>query len=351
MPTYIVPGPDGKEYDVDAADPGEAGKKLHMHLQGEANTRAQSEFSDAPVWAKPFMAADDLARTTADTLSFGLLDKMLGPQAQMETAARRSRMGGADVAGDIAAGMAIPTGAPAAIARVGGGPIVRGVTGLLTGGASGAAQGGLAAAGHDQPVGPGMIQGALAGTGGQAIGQAVGGVVNPAAKLIKGVDDSLPAASTKNVPGKAPNPARRVEARAAEAEKQGGTARDYKESFKEMNTGKLPQSVLDARQNIVFGDTGTKAANLVSSLATKAAAGALPMGLHSVPAGIGMAVGLPALGAAAKFAANQGTKESVDALRRQLLSIPKFQGPLSKQMVDRISRMSRAELLSAMSED
>jgi hypothetical protein len=352
MATYTVPGPDGKEYEVDAGDPVEADKLLREHFQEQANTKAKSEFADAPVWAKPFMAADDVMRVGADAVTMGMLDKMLGPQAQIETAARRSRMGGADIGADVLGSMALPTGVPGMIAKIGGGPIVRGITGLLGGGVSGGVQGGISAAGHDQPIGPGVVQGVLGGAGGQAVAQTIAPVVNKGAKLIRGVDDSLPAATTANVPGKAPNPARRVENAAYEAEKAGGSGADYVRTFKEMNQKKLPADVLGDIEGITKGDIGTKVAKGVARTAKAVGLPGLAVGVHSsIPSLIAASVASPAVGAAANFAANQGTKEGVEMLRRKLLKMPKFEGPVTKEMVEKMSRANRGAFRSVLDEE
>jgi len=304
------------------------------------------------MWAKPLMAADDVMRVGADAVSMGMLDKMLGPQAQIETAARRSRMGGADIGADILGSMALPTGVPSMIAKIGGGPIVRGITGLLGGGASGAVQGGVSAAGHDEPIGPGAVQGMLGGAGGQAVAGAVAPVVNTGVKKVLGLTDNLPPPTTKNVPGKAPNPAKRVENAAYEAEKAGGKGSDYVRTFKEMNQGRLPPDVVDDIQTITRGDIGTKAAKGISKVAYASGIPGLAVGVHSsIPSLIAASVAAPAVGAAANFAANQGTKEGVEMLRRKLLKLPKIEGPVSKDMVEKMSRANRGAFRSVLDEE
>jgi len=335
----------GKEYDVTADDPAHAAKLVDEHIQQSANTKAQTEFKDAPTWAKPFMAVDDLARTTADSLTFGGIDKLIGGDAAVETAARRSRMGGADIAGDVVAGMAVPTGVPAAVARVGGGPIVRGVTGLLTGTGTGAVTGGLQAAGHDRPVVEGAVEGGIGGAVGQAVGGAIRGGANKIAKWWQGASDTLPPPSTANVPGKAPNPARRVENAAYEAEKAGGTQAQTIAAFKDMNQKKLPADVLADIRNITHKDLGTKAADLTSKLGYGMGGAAPFTGFHSVPLAVAQAVTGPAIGASAKFASRQGTSEAVEQLRRKLLKIPKFEGPLSKKNAELIARGVRSGII------
>ena len=345
MATYQVTTPEGK-FQVEAETPEEANVEVKKLLQEEANTKSKTEFSEAPVWAKPFIAADDLARTTADTLTWGGLDRLIGGDAAQETAARRSRMGGADIAGDVVAGMAVPTGVPAAVARIGGGPVVRGITGLLGGAASGGAQGATSAALHDEPVAPGAAQGILGGSIGQAVAGAVKGVVNPISKWWKGVDDTLPPPTTKNVPGKAPNPARRVENAAYMADKAGGTQAQTIAAFKEMNQNKLPTDVLADIRTITHKDLGTRSADLASSAAFKGAGAAPITGFHSIPMAMALTAGLPMAGYAAKAASGQGTSEAVEKLRRKLLKIPKYEGPISKEQAELIARATRSGIMS-----
>jgi hypothetical protein len=353
MPTYTVPGPDGKEYYVDASDPGEAGKLMHQHLVAQTAEQAKSDYADAPFWAKGLKTADDAVRAAVDTASMGMFDKLLGGQEDVKTAAARQTSPIATTVGDVAGGMALPTGAPGLVAKVGGGPIVRGVTGMLGAGATGGAQGAVSAAVHDQPVVEGAVQGILGGAGGQALAGAAAPVVNKATKLVKGIDDALPAAASANVPGKAPNPARRVEAAAARAEQAGGTPSDYVREFKAMNQNKLPADVLADVRTITHGDPGTAAAKVVGGLAQKAAdKGGLGAGFSSGDPIIGLltAGGLYGGGAASKMAAGQGTTEAVEQLRRKLLGIPKYQGLVSKEAADQAARFIKGSFMSSTGE-
>ena len=152
------------------------------------------------------------------------------------------------------------------------------------------------------------------------------------------------------MPGKAPNPAKRVENAAYEAEKAGGNPADYVRTFKEMNQNKLPADVLADVKGITHGTPGSKAAATASKLANKAAdMSGLGAGFASGDpvTGVLTAMGLHGLGAASKFAAGQGTKESVEALRRKLLNIPEFQGPMTAEMRDKLARLTRGGILSA----
>lgn len=352
MGSFAITRPDGSVYDVDADSHEEAISKLQDHLQGEANTQAQSEFKDAPAWIKPFMAADDVARVGANAATLGFADKAIGAltgnDEAMRTAAVRSRMGGAQIPADIMGSLALPTGVPGAVAKIGGGGLVRGATGLLAGAGEGAVQGGVQAYNQDKPVIEGALPGAIGGGVGQTIASAVKGITNPIAKWWTGASDALPPPSVLNAAGKGSQPIKRVESASARAEQRGGSASAYKDEFGNISTsGKtFPPDIKEGIDRVVRGDPGTKAAQITSNIANKAAFAAPAIGFSSPPMALASTLGLPVAGAAAKFAAGQGTKQAVEDLRRQLLSKPKFQGPISNAAASRISRASRGAFRS-----
>jgi hypothetical protein len=351
MGEFTVTAKDGSEWEVTAGSPEEAAKLQAEHQKAETTAKTQADWEAQSPWTKPFTAVDDMARIGGNAATLGMLDRMLGPEAEAATEAARVRSGIAGTAAEIGGSMALPTGVPGAIAKVGGGPIVRGVTGLLAGGASGGAYGGAEAAIKGEPVVSGVLGGAASGAGGQLIGEAARAVVRPIAKKLSGVVDTLPPPTTANVPGKAPNPARRVESAAYKAEKAGGTPANIISQLKTMNQNRLPADVLGDIRNITHGDLGTKAANLVSK-AGYSAGGAAPFtGFHSIPLALAQGVAGPAVGATAKFAAGQGATEGLEQLRRKLLKIPKFEGPISREMVEKLSRGSRGGIKSLLDEE
>ena len=128
----------GVDYDVDAPDFETAKKAAHEYRANELSTQAKKEFADTPTWAKPFMAAQDVGRTLADTFTLGGVDKFadyMSPPAPGQpsnpeiTQAIRSRMGGADIGADVAASIAQPSAVPRVVAKIGGAPLVRKVVG------------------------------------------------------------------------------------------------------------------------------------------------------------------------------------------------------------------------------
>jgi hypothetical protein len=119
-----------------------------------------------------------------------------------------------------------------------------------------------------------------------------------------------------------------------------------------MNQKKLPPDVLDDITTITRGDVGTKAAKAVAKGAYASGIPGLAVGVHSsIPSLIAASVAAPAVGAAANFAANQGTKEGVEMLRRKLLKLPKIEGPVTKEMVEKLSRANRGAFRSVLDEE
>lgn len=279
----------GVEYDVDAPDQTAAAKAAHDFAQQELNKKAQTEYNEAGGLAKPLMAAQDVARTVADTASFGYADKFAdymkppipGQPTQAEiTKAIRSRMSGADIVGDVGVTMAAaPTAVPRVVGMLGGGPIARAITGGVAAGAEGAVGGGLSAAGHDRPVSEGAGAGAVAGVGGQALAGMLTKPVNAAANWFSGANKALPP---------------------------------------------LTQSEFRRANRIVGDDPATKAFSFVgdtmSRFARPAAFGDLSTGL-----------GLGAVGGISKFIANQGRREKVDDIRRLYSGDKRVTGPLTDQ--------------------
>src|SRR4249920_3003627 len=92
----------GVTYNVEGTDdPTEAIKHAKEFAQQDLNKKAQTEYSDAPGWQKPLLAAQDVARTVADNFSGGYADKLTdyfqppipgAPSSADITKAIRSRM-------------------------------------------------------------------------------------------------------------------------------------------------------------------------------------------------------------------------------------------------------------------
>jgi hypothetical protein len=280
---------DGVTYNVEGTDdPEVAIQHAKEFAQQDLNKKAQTEYNQAGM-TKPLLAAQDVARTVADTASLGYADKfadyMKPPipgeptQAQI-TKAIRSRMSGADVGADIGVTMAAaPTMVPKVVGMLGGGPIARAITGGATAAAEGGALGGLSAAGHDRPVAEGVLQGVAAGTGGQALSGMLTKPVNAVANWWSGANKALPPI----------------------------TDAQFKQASK-----------------LVGDDPMTKAFSYLGSASSKLpdfAAASHP--LHYIATKVG--------GKVADFIANQGRSEKIDNMRRMVMGTPRVKGPLTDE--------------------
>lgn len=280
----------GVTYNVEGTDdPLVAVEHAKKFAQEDLNKKAQTEYSEASGFAKPLMAAQDVARTVADTASFGYADKMAdymkppipGAPSQADiTKAIRSRMGGADVGADIGLAVgAAPTAVPKVVGMLGGGPIARGITGAATAAVEGAATGGLRAAGHDRPVAEGVLTGGAAGLGGQTVAGMLTKPVNAVANWWSGANKALPPL----------------------------TQSQFKQASKVVGDDPMTR---------VFSSLGD-AARSVPGFAAAA----------SIPHYLGIKAG----GKIADFVANQGRKEKVDDIRRLYAGNPKAKGPLTEE--------------------
>ena len=197
MPEWTVKLPSGKEFDVTAENEAQAYKLAENHVQQELNVSAQKEFDEAPFWKKIPMAAGDIARVASDAATFGGLDRLLGPEEAAKTKAAAARAGTAAIPAAIggAYGMfsRLPSAIPGAVNAIGGGTLMRGLTGATVGAAEGAGLGAVESAIRQEDIGPGAALGGILGAGGQVAGDLIGRGVDKATKWWKGVDDSLPA--------------------------------------------------------------------------------------------------------------------------------------------------------------
>lgn len=151
--------------------------------RSEADIRA--EYDALPWYGKAGQALDDVVRLAADGASFGYADKLAGYLSGTGTEAERARTaeakvraGGAGTVAEIGGAVATPVGLaragaslPALASKIPGftGAGVR--TGLA--GVEGAGYGAADASGHDRSLADGMLLGAIFGTGGNALGEAV----------------------------------------------------------------------------------------------------------------------------------------------------------------------------------
>ena len=329
----------------------EAQKGAQEQYHEDLSQKAKSEFSEAPTWAKPFMAAQDIGRSALDTFTMGGVDKFadyMSPPASGQpsqgdiTRAVRSRMGGADIGADIAAGVAQPSAVPGLVARMGGAPLVRKGVGLLGSALEGGAYGAGSALGHDENAASGAISGAAGGMLGRTIADTLAYPVNKVAKWWTGASDALPISGGATRVTKKTSPEKRVETAVARAERDGGRPSDYREQFEAVRKSGMPgfsKKEVDMVQQIIEGDPGTKLARYGASnltAATGAFTGAVT-GAHSPLAGLLLAGTVPLGGIMAGKLAGQGKMQSVEALRRAMLGKPKYEGILAAKGKKRIT--------------
>lgn len=141
--------------------------------------------AEQPWYAKAGQAADDMMRLAASGMTFGYADKIAGylggegtEAERAKTGAARERAGSAGMVGEIGGAIATPMGLASkglTLAGRGGTAAMQGIGGLAarTGlmAAEGAGYGALTAAGNDQDIGRGAATGAIAGGLGNVAGE------------------------------------------------------------------------------------------------------------------------------------------------------------------------------------
>ena len=360
MGTYEIVAPDGAKYKVEAPDFDKANADLKEHMQGLANKKAVEEAEAAPAWAKPFMAADDVARVGLDAATFGLADKGIGyftgKDEAMETEARRQRMGGAALPAAVVGAAVGPSAVPSVMRYMGGGPIARGLVGTTAAGIEGGVAGGIGAAMHDEPIAPGVAM----GSAGQAVGQTVGPIVNKAAKSILRIDDSVPQGIKSKItvlPTKGATKSDKVTVADEEAAlyakgSDNPLARQerLKENYKKLyqKEGKTYTKEQRALMGDIFDeDPATRySRKLGDILSNKLMASGVgfttgTLGGGGVVGGLATTGGLLGAGSALRGVSSNATEEAVRDLRRAMFNKKKYQGILSVEDAARASRAAR----------
>ena len=369
METFRITRPDGSEYDVDANSVEEATKQLNAHLTETSSAQpteesAKQAYEDAPLTSKARMIVGDPLRRMEDTLTMGIMDKAFDwatgsnkATAQTAEAALRNPKA-VNVAADVVGGAMMPTAVPGLVAKVGGGPAARAITGVLGGGAEGAATGAVGALTRGENPAEGALEGGLVGGGAQGLVQGA----NAAIKGVLGKSDKVPPTSITIMPrGKAATPAARVEVAVNKAQSKAAMRdsplaeqSEYKRAFERLSTGKYkgkygPDEITQMRK-IAEGDVGTNLPRVVGGiLSDKLAAGGLgtAAGIGGGPLA-GLATGGAMLGAGRvlKGVSAGGTEEAVQDLRRMMTGTPKNKGPLSAEEQARLARMMREGYLN-----
>lgn len=357
MPNFELTGPDGKVYDVEAADMATAVKDLNRYRQDQMNKAFTKEADEAPAWAKPFMALQDVARVGQDTLSLGFLDKFAdkmggtGDEQSMKTAAAKNRMGWAGTGLEAAtlAG-ALPTAIPKVVRAVGGGPAVRTLTGAATGATEGAGYGAATAAGHDQDVAEGSAIGGVTGILGPTVGAAINKGVKKFGETFLGKNYNPPNYRVEDI-SKFDKPSRiqRVSAAMTEATDEAAKRTNpiakqsaYVDAFENIPRRELTKPQQSELLRVVQGDLGTDATRVGGKfLGDKFVAGGAGFATGSPILGLLAAAGTSGAGNALQRMSLGGTKEAAENLRRMVYGVPEFRGPVSEATKAKFAHMAR----------
>jgi len=356
VPKYVITTPDGKQWDVEAPDAMTASKDLAAHRQELANTEKKQEIESAPPWKQALMGARDTAAVGADTLTAGFGTKALEymfPEKEpaKDLNAMRANLGWVAPVADVAAMSRVPTAVPALVAKAGGGPAARWLTGTTAAGVESAVHGGLQAAGH-QRTEPGGYEsgepaagGAITGMLGGAAAHQLGGAINKGVNWVRGVDNSVPQGIRSKITvlpkgQKNPSAADKINVAANTAESTARKFDDplaaqdrYKTHFEKLlreDAKSFNPSQRAIMERIVNEDPATKVSRglgrVMSNQLVSAGAGAAT---GDVVKGALVAGGILGGGRALKEVSAQGTKEAVDDLRRLLAKKSRNEGPVS----------------------
>jgi hypothetical protein len=352
------------KFKVMARDENEAMARAKAFQQEEINARGQTQYEQAPAWAKPFMAAGDVALTASDV--FGVpaaMDYAMGTNIQQDVNAARHRMGTAAIPVDMLAASRLP-GLGRIPGMLGGGPSARAITRGTTSAVEGTTYGGLQALAHDQPVDEGA---ALGGAGG-VVGSMLGPIVNKGYKAIRGIDDSIPQGIRSKMtalPAGQANPslvdqvtvAENLARRAARRDKfkdpltyqteVKSNIEDIANALPTRGKGAPSPEIQALLAKITDEDPATKLARVGGTVASRSALGVGLAGGYGLnpAAGLAMAGGQSVLGRALKSVSAGGTDEAMRDLRRALAKVPKYEGILTAKQQDRLMKAARQGVL------
>jgi hypothetical protein len=319
--------------------------------------RVQSEFEAMSPLHKAGRATMDIARLGLDGASFGFGDKLLAgieaagrPDMDYDEALRlhrqatgdaKARAGLAGTVTEIGAGV-LPMSAAASAGLSAARLVPQGLSRgkalgakLVAGGVEGAGYGALHGAGHDQDVGDAASIGALGGIAGTGAAQAVGGVTQRLAQLLKRDKPKVPSADELTARAQAadassPMEAEALRGRVAKSEAVESLLREAEElaANPERATrtlvGSLPKAIknltsdeLAAVRDVAKGSLVRKATRLTGdllapqgSLGGASVAGALSGLFNGYPS----AIAAPLVGAGAKVLSDRLTKRKANRL-------------------------------------
>lgn len=340
MGKFTVTLPSGAKYNIEGADTPE---EAHA-------AAAKQEYEEAPITSKARMAIGDPLQQITHGLTAGLFDKgfdvLTGARSAEDTQSAAERMGPtATTAARIGGAMMLPSGAPAATAAIGGGPLMRGIVGAGTAAAEQGAYGGVQAATQGDSIPVGILSGAVGGAVGQGVAQSVGAGVNKGAQAIYG-SGAAPARNITSVKGlPAPTPRDYVDVAAAKAASLGAargsaeaTQQAQRGQFEKLLTGPQKKTFTPSQRtamgDIAYGDYGTSAAEKFGDLLKNPwVAGAMGtaagVGSRNPTTGLLAAGGVGSTGKLFTVDSAKATQEAVDRLRALMYGKIPYKGPLS----------------------
>jgi hypothetical protein len=318
--------------------------------------RVQAEFEAMNPVPKEGRATMDIARLGLDGMTFGFGDKLLAGieaagrsdmdydealqlhrQATRDAKARAGYAGTAAEIGGALLPMGVAANAGLSAARLVPQGLSRGkalAAKLMAGGVEGAGYGALHGAGHDQNLGDAASIGALGGIAGTGAAQAVGGVTQRLAQLLKRDKPKVPTADDLTARAQAADASSPMEAdalrsRVAKADavesllREAEDAANPERAFR-ARIGRLPQAMKDltpdelaAVKDVSKGSLARKATRLTGDLlAPQGALGGASVGgaIAGLASGYGSAIAAPLVGAGAKVLSDRMTKSKANQL-------------------------------------
>lgn len=380
---WTFTAPDGTATTVEAETEDEAWDVFQNHVKQQV----LEEYQKKPWYQQAGIAADDVMRTGADALTFGVADRVAsalpgsGDYAEeaRKTAEARTRMTGADLPIDIlsmwATGKAMPTAAPTVSKLIGGPAAVRaGTSGLVAGAETAALGAGEAAVRGDDVVG-GAETGAIAGILGSSAAKLVERGVGAAKRFMgsgtppKAVESPVPVK-----PNRRPTKAQKAAQAAAEARGESVTAFDDAITNAKRHAGGATSSGTDraltseletllenkdissrftpdelaALNRIIKGDPAVRAGRQVGKLATpqsmvSSGFGGAGIGLAGNPVlgGI-LAGGVPTAGIAGRMVADKGALSLAKQASDMIHNVPPKKPGISSETQSNLYKTLRA---------
>jgi len=346
-----------KKYKVEAANMAQAARDAQEFHQQQLNATRIQEGNAAPEWAKPFMAAGDLAMSASEAMGVPqVMDRIMGTDITSEAKSYANRAGLAGTAANLLTASRLPTAVPKIASVLGGGPMARGAINPVLSALEGGAVGGTQAALRDQPVGEGVGVGAAGGGIGGAVMGVLRPAVNKASKVIRGIDDTIPDVGGTVLP-KNPTLAARVSVanNVAESKAQTGGPLAYQDNIRNAMEGilrkhsdKVSPEIRPLIQKVVSEDPATKLTRSLGDMASDKvalAASSIGGGFAHPAAAILAPAALAATGATLKRASVGGTRADVEDLRRAVTGTPKYQGVLSARRSNQLVKAGRQGLI------